>query len=433
MILKGNQRANAAELAFHLMKDENEHIRIVEMRGFSSDDLLEALLEIQAISRATQCEKYLYSLSLDPPKEAEICDDLFLDASDRIEARLGLDGQARIVVEHIKDGRTHAHAVWSRIDIESLKAIKLNYPKRKLNDLSYELFLEHGWEIPAGYLPGQEADLMNYSYQEYQEAKRGARDPKFLKHQIKRCWETSDDRISYEAALERCGLFLAQGDRRGFVAVDYDGKVYSLSRFTGVKTKKLSERLGEPDEHRTVTEVKTLIAERMTPKLKEYVEEVKEAAVSELKDFKAYKAEMTEQHRGEREALKMAQDERWQREIAERASRFSPGIKGLWHRVSGRHAQIAAENKLDAERCLERDRQESKALNDRQAKFSQQTQRHIDQARKQYNADLDALHAKLAEYATYQERPELMRERLQDLKKEITESELKVRDYDLEQ
>lgn len=433
MILKGNQRANAAELAFHLMKDENEHVRIIEMRGFSSDDILDALLEIQAISRATQCEKYLYSLNLDPPKEADISDELYLDASDRAERSLGLDGQARIVVEHIKNGRAHAHTVWSRIDIESLKTIKLNYPKRKLNDLSYELFLEHGWEIPAGYLPGQEADPMNYSYQEYQEAKRGARDPKFLKHQIKRCWETSDDRKSYEAALERSGLFLAQGDRRGFVAVDYEGKVYSLSRFTGVKTKEMSECLGEPEDHRTVLEVQTLIAERMTPKLKEYVEEVKEAAISELREFNANKAEMTEHHREERESLKAEQDERWQRETAERASRFSSGIKGLWHRISGRHAQIAEENKLEAERGLERDRNEFEVLTDRQAGLSQQMQRHIDTARTQYNTDLDALYAKLVEYAAYGKSPELITERLHDLKEEFDEVEVKIASYDLDQ
>lgn len=48
-------------------------------------------------------------------------------------------------------------------------------------------------------------------------------------------------------------------------------------------------------------------------------------------------------------------------------------------------------------------------------------------------ADLDALHAKLAEYAGLAESPELMQEQLQALKEEIAESEFKVEDYDLEQ
>ena len=60
-----------------------------------TENLMDALLEIQAISRATQCQKYLYSLSLDPPKGADISDELYLNASDRAESHLGLDGQAR--------------------------------------------------------------------------------------------------------------------------------------------------------------------------------------------------------------------------------------------------------------------------------------------------------------------------------------------------
>ena len=92
------------------------------MWGFSSDDVLDALLEVQAISRATKCEKYLYSLSLDPPIGTETSDMLYLETCDRAEQALGLGGQARLVIEHIKDGRSHAHVVWSRIDIDSMKA-----------------------------------------------------------------------------------------------------------------------------------------------------------------------------------------------------------------------------------------------------------------------------------------------------------------------
>ena len=37
---------------------------------------------------------------------------------------------------------------------------------------------------------------------------------------------------------------LARGDRRGFVALDADGKVWSLSRWCGVKPKEMRKRLG---------------------------------------------------------------------------------------------------------------------------------------------------------------------------------------------
>ena len=37
MILEGNARGGAKNLALHLMKDENDHVTIHELRGFMSD------------------------------------------------------------------------------------------------------------------------------------------------------------------------------------------------------------------------------------------------------------------------------------------------------------------------------------------------------------------------------------------------------------
>ena len=43
MILKASERSGARQLASHLLKDENEHIELHDLRGFASDDLHEAL------------------------------------------------------------------------------------------------------------------------------------------------------------------------------------------------------------------------------------------------------------------------------------------------------------------------------------------------------------------------------------------------------
>lgn len=67
MILQGNQRAGARDLALHLLKEENEHVNVHELRGFVSDDLVSALNEAHAISRGTKARQFLYSLSLNPP------------------------------------------------------------------------------------------------------------------------------------------------------------------------------------------------------------------------------------------------------------------------------------------------------------------------------------------------------------------------------
>lgn len=407
MILKGNSRAHGAELAIHLMKDENEHIDVAELRSFAANDLMGAFLEVQAISRAaTRCQKYLYSLSLNPPAHETPSRKDFEDAIERAEETLGLTGQPRAVIYHTKEGRTHAHVVWSRIDLTNMKAIKLNYPKRALNGLAMELFQHHGWDLPAGFLPGQEASPMNFSYQEHLEAKRSNQNVKHLKAQIKASWSASDNRRSFETALERCGLFLAQGDRRGFVAVDDEGNTYSLSRWTGVKTKELAEQLGEPSELRSLEETRALVSERMTPKFKEYAAEVVQAAQEDLKDFEAQKQEMTERHREQRESLSAKQEERWNVETMQRAERFSNGLRGLWDRITGTHARIAQENEIEAKRCLGRDQAETQALKDRQGEVRSALQEHIETARSEYAQKLDALYAQLADYAAMGVEPE---------------------------
>lgn len=66
MILKGAKRGGAGDLARHLMKAENEHIEIHEIRGFSASTLLGAFREAEAVSLGTRCTKPLFALALSP-------------------------------------------------------------------------------------------------------------------------------------------------------------------------------------------------------------------------------------------------------------------------------------------------------------------------------------------------------------------------------
>lgn len=117
MILKGSQRQGARLLAVHLMnRRDNDHVSVADLRGFASGDLFGAMAEVEAIAKGTNCRQPVFSLSLNPPKGADLGMDDFVAAADRAETALGLDGQPRAIVIHEKDGRRHAHAVWSRID-----------------------------------------------------------------------------------------------------------------------------------------------------------------------------------------------------------------------------------------------------------------------------------------------------------------------------
>ena len=58
--------------ALHLLKDENDHVEVHELRGFVADDLVSTLAEVQAISRGAKAKQPFFSLSLNPPPEENV-------------------------------------------------------------------------------------------------------------------------------------------------------------------------------------------------------------------------------------------------------------------------------------------------------------------------------------------------------------------------
>ena len=216
MILVGNQRGGARDLALHLMKTENEIVEVGDLRGFVASDLLGAFKESYAVSRATYCKQHLFSLSLNPPKNAIVSNAEFEAAIDRAEERLGLKGQPRAIVFHEKrddDGelRRHAHAVWCRIDTRRMKAVQLSFTHSKLQWLARELYLDHGWQMPSGLLRAGYCDPRSFTLDEWQQAKRRGKNPKLLKALFQDAWTISDERRSFANALLERGLFWREG------------------------------------------------------------------------------------------------------------------------------------------------------------------------------------------------------------------------------
>jgi hypothetical protein len=152
MIPKGNQRGGGQQLATHLLNSyDNDSVAIVDLRGAIAQDLHGAFAEWYAESKATKCFKYLYSLSINPdhtqgPFNREHYDDFIR----RTEDQLGLSGQPRAVVFHVKHGREHCHVVWSRIDTEKMKAVQLSHDHQKLRAVAQEYVRDHNLTLPPG-------------------------------------------------------------------------------------------------------------------------------------------------------------------------------------------------------------------------------------------------------------------------------------------
>ncbi len=245
MILKGSKRGGATDLGRHLMKAENEHIELHEIRGFVADNVVGALREAQAVARGTKCQKFLFSLALSPPQAESVSLQTFMDAIEATEARLGLSGQPRVIIFHEKEGRRHAHCVWSRIDAETMTAIDQPHFKLKLQGISRKLYLEHGWKMPEGLIDPALRNPLNFDRYEWFKAKRTGQDPRVIKAVLQQCWAASDSGRAFRQALQSRGYHLARGDRRAVVAVDVHGEVYAVARWADVKSKDVVSRVGD--------------------------------------------------------------------------------------------------------------------------------------------------------------------------------------------
>lgn len=362
MILIGNQRGGARDLAQHLLKEENDHVRVHDLRGFMANDLQGALTESYAVSRGTRCKQFLFSLSLNPPKDKNIATEDFEAAIERVEAKLGLNGQPRAIVFHEKEGRRHAHAVWSRIDTENMKAVQLSHSKLKLMDVSRELHRQHGWKMPRGLLERSERDPRNFTLEEWQQAKRNGVDPRDIKTHIQDAWAMSDSKSALKHALEERGYRLARGDKRGYVAIDYRGEAYSVPKYAGVKTKDVRARIGEPADLPSVDEAKAAWSSDLLKKAQGLQQELDQRRQAERAAFAEKRAALVDRQRHERAAQDHAFKVRREAEAQTRQERFRPGFKGLWDRLRGEHRRIQELNLKEAAGAATRDSNERDRL-----------------------------------------------------------------------
>jgi hypothetical protein len=397
MILKASQRGGPRQLAAHLLNlADNDHVLVQELRGFVSSDLTGAMTETVAIAKGTRCRQPIFSLSLNPPKDARASLSDLISAADRAEAALGLDNQPRAIVVHEKEGRRHAHVVWSRIDHEDMKAINLPFFKTKLKELSKELFLEHGWELPEGHRTNGWKNPLNFTLAEWQQAKRLDLDPREIKQVFQNAWARSDNLASFKNALEESGYYLAKGDRRGVVATDINGEVFSVARWSGVKTKDLTQKIGKGDGLRPVSAVQADLGRQVTKQLRQFVRDDRKARQDELKPQQDALKRIVVRQRLERDMLQKRQDQRWKNETAERSSRFRRGLGMVLDVLTGHLFRQRKKNEAEAYAAFVRDRSQRNQLYDDQAKERGPYQETINALRERHKAERRVLAHRLA-------------------------------------
>ena len=401
MILHGNARGGGQKLAIHLLRtDENDHVAVHEVSGFMAEDVQGAFVEVEALSKGTRCSKPFFSMSLSPPNNADVSAEDFERAIEKSENVLGLSGQPRVIVFHEKgDHRDrHCHVVWSRIDGETMRAIPMPFNRLKMRDVSRELFIEHGHDVPRGLIDREQSNPLNFTLEEYQQAKRVGRDARSIKADIQNSWAGSDSRASLEHALQDKGFRLARGNRRGFVVTDSDGEVYSLPKMLNVKTKAVRERLGSEKELQDIDDVKAAYANDMALKMEGYQQELKTCHQKQAEEREKARQHLVEKQRAERDSALEAINLRQIEEVKARQAKFRSGLSGLWDWMRGENKRIKRENEVDAARALERDKQEREALIQKQRDQRRSLVQHQVQKREKLAAQYQEVSQERAEF-----------------------------------
>src|SRR5277367_676432 len=152
IIINGGSYSAGGWWSKHLQKAEtNERVEVVGFANLSADTIPDAFREMEALAAGTRCKNYFYQANINPRADEHLTPAQRDEAVERLEKNLGLTGQPRFVVEHQKEGRTHWHVVWSRIDTEKMQAIPDSLTaaihERTSRELEIRFDLERGQSI----------------------------------------------------------------------------------------------------------------------------------------------------------------------------------------------------------------------------------------------------------------------------------------------
>jgi hypothetical protein len=252
VVIKGKSVAGARRLAVHLTRtDTNERAEVKEVRGVVAEDLRGALLEMEAVGAGARTAKPFYHGNINTRADERLTDEQRMQAIDRLEEKLGLSGQPRIVVVHDKKDREHCHIVWSRIDLDRMAAVSDSHNYRKHEEVARDLEREFGHQRVQGAhveREGKARPERTPSHAEMLQGDRTGLSAQQVKEQITALWRSTDSGQSFAVALWDHGFVLARGDRRDFVVIDPSGGTHSLARrIEGAKVKDIRERMSDLD------------------------------------------------------------------------------------------------------------------------------------------------------------------------------------------
>jgi hypothetical protein len=271
MVVNGASRRSVGFWAKHLANDKkNDRAELKEIRGLGATNLRDGLLEMQDDARHTRCQNFFYQANFNPCAHERLTEEQWQRAFEIFEKHRGIpEGQARIVYEHEKEGRIHRHVIWSRIDLEKMRAWPDPLDAKVCHAASREISEELGLERTISPFDkdreGPRPERAPKSYEMFRGLRSGL-DPREIKSEVTRIFRDSRNGADFAAGLKQQGYELVQGDRRDYCILDSAGEVHSLARrLDGINAKQLREFMQgfQHDALPTIEQAKTRQQERL--------------------------------------------------------------------------------------------------------------------------------------------------------------------------
>lgn len=245
MIIKCRCRGHSGQLANYLHDPKNERVRVIEPGA--AGEMKASLRDMERIGQAlTTSEKPLYHACLRAAPGEYLSQEQWQYSVDKLGMALRFDGQDRVIVLHtLKDGSTHAHAVWSRVDAERGRVISNSWDAIQWHKTARALEKEFGLQQLQSRVPAEVMEKYSRSQVQASRARQieasGGRDLAVIKAEVNYCWAQSASGRAFKEQLAQMGYQLQQGERSAYVVIDQaTGKPYNPARLIeGVKTKEL--------------------------------------------------------------------------------------------------------------------------------------------------------------------------------------------------
>lgn len=226
-------------LARHLLDKPHENERIEILAGDRA-----ALHDAHALATVKGCRYAVRHLSISPEREmmpAQLS--AFLKSVD-VEFGIGTE-RPRLIVRHVKDGRSHFHVAIAEVDPETLRVLDCRNDYRRLEDLARRYEQEHGETVQPSRTERRMRKIEGFSDVAHKRAERSS--PAFDRTRLKTAFAAGPE--AFRSELKTQGLHIANGDKGGILVTASGAFVAAACRAVGVRRAEFRKFIERENAH----------------------------------------------------------------------------------------------------------------------------------------------------------------------------------------